>query len=614
MVKAQPIKGTQEEKSCLAKVLAGLKAHRVLRIMLEYCAEETMGDRASALTQETIAKKLWPGDEFRAEENSDVRSSATRLRIALNEYYRTEGKDDRIRFNMPEKDYYITAVQQRVFPQPKIGTPQHEVSPTKFKNFLVAMCEPEGITPTERNRLVQGWKDGNRFANMTLKPRNEFDDFFRQISNNKPRLSLAEMRGLTTYMGIHPLMLDPLLSEPYTGDGLELSLSDFILPEVPPDESHGLNAHYAVPPKRFSDTDASFIFLKLDGDGRSDVHHHPGDELMFVVEGEIEVRLHDSGLRVGLKQGEVSHFHAEQTHSAVNVSKDKPAYIFIIRFYQMLATPSPRMPRTRQQMRENLRRVLGGMKGELTASAKGWVLQALANRSVDDLKEQTHTVIRDRLGLARMIRILPNPQRRAESEFLNRIGIALNKKYRKLDDLLNDLEIGELMVSDEVLRDLSGLYRDVYDLLFLRFLFPGVPGAMVFRPDDREDGIDVAQLKLKNLVAIPEGVAYTLPRRSLSCSDIAISLLALKPEKGTRWNQHPGYELLLPLEGEAEIQLGHDRKRPPYRISADEGRLAHYHSEKLHRVSNPASDMAARILVIRFYGEGQSKSAARKRR
>jgi hypothetical protein len=81
-----------------------------------------------------------------------------------------------------------------------------------------------------------------------------------------------------------------------------------------------------------------------------------------------------------------------------------------------------------------------------------------------------------------------------------------------------------------------------------------------------------------------------------------ISRLVLKPNHGTSVNRHQGYELLVPLEGEAEVQLEPNKDGPTFCVSAEKQTLAHYISNRDHRVWNHTKE-DCRLLVIRFYGD-----------
>lgn len=98
-------------------------------------------------------------------------------------------------------------------------------------------------------------------------------------------------------------------------------------------------------------------------------------------------------------------------------------------------------------------------------------------------------------------------------------------------------------------------------------------------------------------------VEYYVPCRRLSDSEIAIAKLvlpAMKSGKGpvvsTPNNRHPGFELLLALEGAVEL----DVSGMSARIDSRKSLFAHFQSEKLHRVVN-VGPKESTVLVIRFY-------------
>ena len=101
------------------------------------------------------------------------------------------------------------------------------------------------------------------------------------------------------------------------------------------------------------------------------------------------------------------------------------------------------------------------------------------------------------------------------------------------------------------------------------------------------------------------GVEYVIPNRGLACSDMAIAQLTLEPQKGTLWNVHPGYEVLIPLRGEAEVWFG-EESVTAYRVFFEDGLLAYFLSDKRHRVWNPSADTIVSMLVLRMYGSART--------
>jgi hypothetical protein len=166
------------------------------------------------------------------------------------------------------------------------------------------------------------------------------------------------------------------------------------------------------------------------------------------------------------------------------------------------------------------------------------------------------------------------------------------------------------------------LYQ-VFDLLACEFLFPSVARQVVAhrqggspRGDDWVDmSVVVSGLKeLREsgpglnrgaglLLRGQKGVRYEIPKRSLACSDVAISWLKLDPGFHTTDNSHPGYELLLPIEGSVSVEYM-ELKDPRVCTVAAQEHVAHYNSRVRHRIHN-TGDGPATMFLVRFYGEGK---------
>src|SRR5438034_1144613 len=142
------LQDTQENRTQLGKILGSepLQPFRKVRSLLEFCAMATMEGRTDQLSQVQIARKLWSGKELR--HRSDVRTAAARLRRVLDDYYRSDGCEDTIRFYMPEGKYWITAARRRVFPRRFMERSVKD--PAAFRDFLEALSNTEGLGSAER--------------------------------------------------------------------------------------------------------------------------------------------------------------------------------------------------------------------------------------------------------------------------------------------------------------------------------------------------------------------------------------------------------------------------------------------------------------------------------
>ena len=603
----EPVPITKEYRDSIDRVAQTLlgKGDIESAQTLEACASLTIEGREQFSTEE-IAQRIRSEIPIPSDR---VRQAVYKLKAELDRYYSDAGSNDPYRFSVEHRTHLVLVRAQRVFPEPLAEDPvgAQRIDPRAFGQFLRNMCEAGPLNRNQLDRQVKLWADGSDIP-INLQPDSEFQSLLTQLGNwgDRPRLSFHEMRGLCKHLEIHPIMLDPLLAEEKVEDCLGLNLGEFIVPPPAGDETYGQNALYAVQPKRQQGTDVNLVYVRLNPSGRSDIHHHPGDEIILPLEGEVEIRLHDSGMRVELRAGQMVHFHSEQTHSVLNKSDKSPAFLLILRFYQIDVNLAVQPPPSRQQMRRDLRGRFGE-NSSLTSAVKGWVLQSLAARGGKTGDQNETIVIRDQCGLARLIRLMEYPSEVALQDFLatqsghqRRVRKA-DVRYDTLEAFLTELETRDLQLPATFLTELAHVFKNVYDLLFLRFLFPGVPGAVVFRPDDEEDYITVPPFA-RGLVGVPYGVTHAIPVRNLTCADLMMSRLTLKPQNGTIWNRHPGHELLIPLEGAAEIQMDRDGSGPRVQVSFEDQTIAHYRSSREHRVWNQTKHVS-KLLVIRFYGD-----------
>lgn len=98
---------------------------------------------------------------------------------------------------------------------------------------------------------------------------------------------------------------------------------------------------------------------------------------------------------------------------------------------------------------------------------------------------------------------------------------------------------------------------------------------------------------------------YMIPSRVLANSDISVVLLVLRERSFTSWNHHPGFEAVIPLDGQVTVEF---RKKPldeadvPPSDPAGPEEVLLYRSTTSHRVRfhQAGSGGKARVIVIRF--------------
>jgi quercetin dioxygenase-like cupin family protein len=422
-------------------------------------------------------------------------------------------------------------------------------------------------------------------------------------------------------------MLDPLLSDKTDQSCLTLTFPAattsttaaasggcvegvFIKTGVPREKFYGSNATYSIPSKRLADIDASFVYLTLDPFGHSDNHHHPGDELLIVLNGSVTIVFADSGTHVRLEKGAYAHFYAEQNHSAWNTSEDV-AEVFIIRFYQL------RVPATRQEMRQDLWRTVAQRSHPITSGTFdrltwGWIIEAAAGRHTP-LEANIPREISNPFGLARLLGSATPPSKTQGNRLLSRIKGATGQEFRSLSHWLWQLETAQVKVPTTLLPAIAKTYN-IFDLLLLEFVFPAITSHVVVHrsgiPSDttnHHEQVTLSACLPSGWAAMGDvsgyisavGVTYEIPRRTLACSDIAITWLTLEPGHVTTFNQHTGSELILLFEGCVSIEYGNHGDSICC-LSALQ-HCAHYKSNIKHRVCN-YGDTPAQMLVVRFYG------------
>jgi len=358
-------------------------------------------------------------------------------------------------------------------------------------------------------------------------------------------------------------------------------------------KGYGSDARYLIPSHQIADVDAAIVYLVLKPGAHSDDHHHPGDELMIVLKGSVHVHFLDSGLRIELNESSYMHFYAEQNHSAHNASHNDDAQLLIIRFDQLAKTLGK--PPTRQQIRRKLWEAERNRGTQLDPVTWAWIIHAAANRSVNWVRREGSKT--DVLG-----------------EVLNRFGLA-----RLLTGLLKDGEGAHSLTEGPDLQDLwdwaSGLAEvpseqllkslnlyDVFPVLISGFLFPACTGqVLVRRQPESTDWIkleEVAQKSTLKMQAVTAGVDYEIPKRSLACSDVAISWLRLLPNMATKDTSHPEWELVVPFKGSVEIKYKQSKK-PVCTVSSSKT-IAYFNSTNTHIIRNAGPD-AAEMLLIRYY-------------
>jgi quercetin dioxygenase-like cupin family protein len=554
-----------------------------LRNLLRYLAKAAIEGRQ--VDQRAIAVEVLSRNpsSFDSKKDSCVRAATTKLRRALKAYYEETGRGDPILLGIEERTYAATfrELSGPTPPSPEFGErPFGAARAEALVRLISAICDLEGITPAERThrfreqvRKREG--DSNIEELWRTRPSTDFDLFLEGLKDFS--VSIRDIRKLAALFGIHPLLLDPLLSEIEQTDCLTLDFDkDFIDVGKRGEQFRGNRCRYLIPRTRIAGTDASFVKVILDPAGRpdlpagvSDQHEHPGDELAILISsGRVEIRLAASGARLALGEGDFAHFYAELRHSAVNVGAE-PARMLVVRFYHLDTVD------TRQTVLRSIENVLDEMSKTGRARlmppyASAWIRQVLPRYRSKGLDG-----IADRLGLGRL---LERWQPRRNSEPVP-------------DQIRRILEGRPVAHGRRGRRESLGI-----DEIVLRsFMCPAVPGAVVIhQPEDLEE--IPAHL-------VPPGASVLLPRRNLSCSDISVLKVRLEKGVSTPAHSHPGFEAVFVLSGGPVEVYFEPEADPVCSLSAWENHLCHFNSRRHHSVRN-AGGAPAEFLVIRFYRDG----------
>lgn len=416
-------------------------------------------------------------------------------------------------------------------------------------------------------------------------------------------VSVATLQIIANAYDIPRLMLDTCVSKPSNSPCVVERFSDFVkIQGTPGTRFHGHWATYGVPQHILVDTDeVAIVYLELAAGGYSDDHAHPGSELLLVLDGTLEVRLNDSGLRNRLESGDYIHFYSEESHSAWNIGASV-AKVFLIRFYQFISGQRS----SRNELAEELTTLLRalGTKDTKKRSAHliARVVESLGSgsepfdMSVD--RRVGHEVV-DRFGLARLLRLICSSNFQGGSKALSLAQLANRAKEHGLKGFsrsrIDRMQNGFAQVRRQELRELARLYQ-VEPFLFYNFLYPTVGHAVVIRAGNGTDG------KIGDFKALPPElikdprVNVKVPVRRLADSDLALVNVELDIDGITPINRHPGHELVVPLEGEIEIRFGEMRRI----IAPARGGYAHYSSRFDHCLAN-AGRSKAKFLVVRFH-------------
>lgn len=360
--------------------------------------------------------------------------------------------------------------------------------------------------------------------------------------------------------------------------------------------------------------------------GESDKHWHPGDELLLVLDGAIDLVLEDNGIVIQrLRKWDYAHFRAEQSHHVRNRSSNAEAHILILRLNQIQGGYRRKIAKDlatfvgllKNASKANLSsKDTANLQGLLDNGLMSWLhgrnQQYLSGHSLGD------GFIRDFSGLGGFLRRNGLTNGRCnptaigtaiDAHLKDKTCIVTDKKRKVLTTVKNraarlfsgEIEPGANKEHLHVLADCTGIPR----FLFYQFLFPRIPHLVVLRSHPRtinggnpfNDISNPANpVNFENYELKENAGNYYIPHRTLSGSDVATSYLWLNDGKSCPKNTHPGYEFILCLHGKVKIEFdGGENKKEllPFDCILFRG-------EQPHVVS--AGEDGAFLFVVRIYG------------
>ena len=470
---------------------------------------------------------------------------------------------------------------------------------------LTALCLRHTTDAHEINRKLCDWLSGQGDPELA-KAGEDLRKFLTKEKNQHPEIMLVDVlkgryldfiqvRSLADTYGIHSTMLDGMFSRTEEVSALAMSMDDDFVPVGDSRDKHyGRGSEYKIPCKKLGRADTALGIVKLQPGGRSAVHSHSGDELMYVLKGEVVVDLMNRGLSTTISQGDFFYFYAEQTHSASNFSAE-PAELFIIRFYQLAVEG------TRQEIQREIASWSNSSRGRPKISPKlePWV-RTMANieepggdQSVDGRvgsePMEGSEQIQARLDFGRFLQ---------QARFM-RFGGSYSEVADESghpEEYHKRLEAGLEAVRKVQLKGLADAYG-VHELLLHNFLYPSFPSLVRVRAITGESSpLDVVRVDPQ--VIGNNRVEFYVPRYNLMYSDITITIAKLEKGGETPLNDYPGFDLVIPVRGTCELRF----KDSGTEVVASAGERQYIHYSSQGSFLTCGSDEQAEVLIFRFKG------------
>lgn len=418
-------------------------------------------------------------------------------------------------------------------------------------------------------------------------------------------LSVEKLQPILNAYGAQPIFVEWMAAKP---------LDDVVhIKTFTPGTKLGVGCTYKFPELRLGNVDIAFVEVELtpaakaetnyvkhprtiDGLPQSDRHSHPGDELIWVRKGTVEVHLDNSGQRERLEKGDYVHFQAAQEHVIFNVGTEQ-ATVWVIRFYQV------RKQGTHAALAKLMQDAL------LRYPLVDWDRRILTLwlRQITRLSSggpSSDADIVDLFSFARRLKLFCR-HREGDPDFWDDEA-HFWKRLREdsaTAEITNLFEVGTPRLDGRAIVDKVCKILKIPRVLMDDCFVPSYLRGVVVRDDEWQKPPEFADDSAKN-------ASYKIPSRSLIGSDIAINKLRLDPDpkNGSQGNSprndHPGSELVICLKGSAKLKYGKRRD-----VKFEEGEWVHYLSKTPHQVVNCSPQQGAELLVIRFYDSFSDQEA-----
>jgi quercetin dioxygenase-like cupin family protein len=525
------------------------------------------------------------------------------------------------------------------------SNPSLKISGPVLSKTLKAYRERRRQTYDETDQRLQDARDWWKANYSELQSTGSLPDKAAGIEslNDDLSVNVIDLEILAFSYNINRRMLDSLSAHRTSEMCVVVDSSEFdeiVEPALPMRMNRG--SHYRLARHRLSKTeDVSIGHVVLDAfGGESDGHQHLGDELSIVLDGELEMELEDSGLFARLKKGSFLHFYAEQNHRARNKC-ETPAHCLVIRFHQTwskgvryelcdeFSRSGVRVDRFARKARDADKRTKSSAIKSVDKGARSEQLPEVMSRAYSeamaaimpfDILRKSETAlgsasttkspvdfsddnseVHDRFGLGRMLMACAAGYAGRPRLTLDALKEkAKHRGFKRTRSWFDRLHKGLSRVTLGDLKAIAPIY-EVGRVLLLNYAYPARRSAIAVEAEDGWDKVPASFFE--DAKRDYEGVSYSLPRRRLAHSDIAICELSLEPGRSTPQHRHPGREMLLPLQASRfQLSLGGTTAVLETPSEAEFGRhvYAHFDSTIQHSVTN-VGDEPARAMVIRFF-------------